>query len=113
MAQELSQQIWGRLADGMSAGLILVDDADRYVYANLATERLLGIARREMLGHHVKEVKHAMRMPLLLAMDMLKHGSRSVVTGRFPIKGLVVRGVGGADLRYDGGERIQQQDAAH
>jgi signal transduction histidine kinase len=80
----------GSLADGMTAGLILVDAENRYVYANAAAEGFLRLGRAEMLGRPVTGVTHAMRMPLLLAIDVLKHGSRPVVTGRFPLNGLTV-----------------------
>ena len=81
---------WGTLAEGMTAGLILVDAESRYVYANAAAEGFLRLPRAEMIGRPVAAVTHALRMPLLLALDVLKHGSRPVVTGRFPLNGLTV-----------------------
>jgi two-component system NtrC family sensor kinase len=80
----------GSLADGMSAGLILVDAEDRYAYANAAVERFLYLGPGELVGRPVAKVVHGMRMPLLLAMDVLRHGARPVLTGRFPLNGLNV-----------------------
>jgi len=88
--QHRSEAGWGTLADGLTAGLLLVDGDGRYSYANAAAERFLAVPRDRLVGRRMVEIAHDMRMPLLLAQDVLRHGSRQVVTGRFPLGGRAV-----------------------
>jgi PAS domain S-box-containing protein len=76
---------WVALEDGMRAGVLLVDGRDRYVYASAAAEKVTGVTRSALLGRKVEEVEHPLRMPLLLAIDLLRHCKRRVVTARFPV----------------------------
>ena len=75
------------LADGMTAGLVFVDADGRYADLNAAAERFLRVRRHDLVGRAVTQGRHAMRIPLLLAAEVLRHGSRAVVTGRFALHG--------------------------
>lgn len=76
---------WTNLADNMSYGLIFIDSDDAYLYLSAAAERMLAAEAGELEGKPVADVEHALRMPLLLALDLLRHGKRPVLTGRFPL----------------------------
>ena len=76
--------------DHLTTGLVFVDARDRYGYVNGSAERFLGHRREELTGRGIDEVTHAMRMPLLVAADVLRHGKRPAVTARFPLNGRTV-----------------------
>ena len=75
----------GGFRDNITGCILIVDSDDVYVFANRAAAGMLGIDREKFIGRPVRDVEHAARMPLLLAIDILRHGRRPVATGRFQV----------------------------
>lgn len=77
--------VLGGLRDNITECILIVDGDDVYVFANRAAAGMLGVDRQKVIGRPVRDVEHAARMPLLLAIDVLRHGRRPVATGRFHV----------------------------
>lgn len=91
------------LADNMSVGLLMLDAEGAYTYANCAAEKFLGLPRPKIVTHQAKAVMHPLRMPLLIAMDVLKHGKRPLVAARLAMNGRMVMAEFSRTVSRDGG----------
>jgi len=80
----------GRFVDNITSSLLILDGEGNYRFANRAAGDIFGLDREEIIGRHVSEVEHPARMPLLLAVDVLAHAERPVITGRFQVNARMV-----------------------
>ncbi len=81
---------WAALKDNMSTGLVLTNADDEYVYVSGAAETMFAVPASTLEGKSVHDTDHAFRIPLLLALDLLRRGKRPTLTGRFPMNDRMV-----------------------
>ena len=76
-----------RLLDNCGHGVVLLDAEDQLVYANSRAAELLGESADKLLGRSIRELSGDFSAVTILAIDALRNGSESQLTGRCDLQG--------------------------